>query len=104
MTKQQALTRRADILLSWIEKGNFTYIDANSIDTLYKFIDSIIDIMQAALGTNRHRKFTNRLKDVHVALTGAEEQDLVLLYETSLQQIKSILQDYKTQLSSLDFS
>lgn len=104
MTKKDALLRRANIFISWVEKRDYkTYKDDDSIDTAVRLINMIIYALEVSLPAEDWQPFLLMLKEckVQVLDTYETEEDLKLNYEQAITTLLSVLEHYKAHTASL---
>jgi hypothetical protein len=101
MTREQALTRRANKFIEWLGRDEFAYADDESNMHLSKLIKLIIYALETSLSKEEWQPFLNDLWECRTQLQDVFETDEIarMNYNRVVDSLCSILDAYKTAVS-----
>ena len=101
--KRQALCRRADKLLTWLQREEYAnYIDIGTTDHLLKLVDLVIWAFEMSLPKEDWKPLLDQFKDVKEAalvFPDADNSD-ASIYNKALQMLSLALLAYKEFVAS----
>lgn len=101
--KQQALTRRANKLIEWLQRPEYSvYVDNNSIVQLIKLIDLIIWALERSIPLHEWKPFERQLVDARTCLSDHFEtsHDEIINFKRVISEVIAILQSYVAHVNN----
>jgi len=106
MTKKEALTRRANMLIEWLRRDKYAvYVDEASVKHLKELIGIIIDVVGAALelsDADERRGFIRLFQDARKILTTEEGEDQEGAYNEAVAYLISSLESYRGYVEDME--
>ncbi len=104
MTRKEALVRRANKLIGWLQSERFAYVDKEqSVPHLRKFIGLIIDVVNQAIQTEEEgRDFLQLFQEARKLLIVETEDEQELAYNDTILALISSLETYRGYIEDLE--
>ena len=95
MTRKQALIRRADKLIGWLQSDRYSYTDEESVVHLRKLISLLIEVLDYVLKTEDGRVFLRMFQDARKILDIEEGEDMETAYNDTKNDLITTLETYR---------
>ena len=95
MTRKDALVRRANRLIEWLQSDRYAYVDESSVAHLRKLISILIDILDYVLSTEDGGEFLRMFQESRKLLLIEEGESMEVAYNETVAYLISTLESYR---------
>ena len=103
MTRKQALVRRANRLIEWLHREEYSkYVDESSVENLKKLIKRIIWALEQSLEEEEWREFLLLFQESRKILAAENEDEQEIAYNETIKSLISSLETYRGHVEDME--